>query len=206
MLAARQTHDDVGSHAAFGVGRCDGRLLLEIAVLEHPGQLDDAFQLQLAPAAAHAGPLERVHQPAGLAPQFLAGRIERGDPLDERRARLRAAALRFPNLAIHLLERFRDRREQLLDRLLARVEIGRGFRARLAQPRFGQIEKRPVVGFQRFGGERLERLAQLRVGLFVELGTLGADGALAFELVAKTRQALGGRQAIPPMRRWRDQS
>jgi hypothetical protein len=41
-------------------------LLLEVAAIEHAGELDDALQLELAPAAADAGPLEGVDQARGL--------------------------------------------------------------------------------------------------------------------------------------------
>ena len=205
VLAAGQPDDDVGPHAALGVGGRNRRLLLEIAALEHPGQLDHALQLQFAPASADARPLERVDQAAGLAAQFLAGRVERGDTLDERRARLGPAPFGFPDLAIHLIERSRKRREQALDRLLARVEVGGGFGARFAQPRFRQIEKRPVVGLERLGRQRLERLAQLRVGLLVKPGALGGEGPLALQLTAKMRQGRTAGEPSHARRRCQDQ-
>ena len=90
LLAAGQPHDHVGPDPAVVVAL--NRVLLdEIAVLDHAGELDDALQLQLAPAAADAGPLERVGEPARLVPQALAGGVERRDrciscaPLSTRR-------------------------------------------------------------------------------------------------------------------------
>ena len=50
VLAAGQPHLHVRPQAAI-VGRCRD-LLLEIAVREHAGELHDALQLDLAPAAA----------------------------------------------------------------------------------------------------------------------------------------------------------
>ena len=57
VLAAGQADDHIGTHAAIRVDCRDRVLLLEVAVLDHAGELDDAFQLQLAPAAADARPL-----------------------------------------------------------------------------------------------------------------------------------------------------
>ena len=59
---------------------------------------------------------------------------------------LRAAALGVLDLAVHLVQRLRHRREQLFDRLLARVDVGGGFGARLLQPRFGEMQERLIVG------------------------------------------------------------
>ena len=127
---------------------------------DHAGQLDHALQLQLAPAAADARPLERVHELAGLGAQILAGGVERGDALQQLRAGLDAPTLGFPDLAVHVAERFRHRRQQVLDGHLALVDVGRGRRAGLAQPRFGQVEKRLVVALERFVAQRAKRVPQ----------------------------------------------
>ena len=87
------------------------------------------------------------------------------DALQQLRAGLEPPALGLLDLAIDLVERLRDRREQVLDRLLAGVDIGGRLRARFAQTGFGEIEKRPVVGLQRLGGQRLEGFAQRPFGL-----------------------------------------
>ena len=105
VLAAGQVDDDVGPHAAVAVGAGERLLLVEVAVLDHAGELDDALELQLAPAAADAGALQRVDQPRRFAAQVAAHRVERAQPLHERRARLDAAALGILDLAIDLLER-----------------------------------------------------------------------------------------------------
>ena len=96
VLAAGQPDDDVGPHAAVAVAVGDRELLFEVAVLDHAGQLDDALQLQLAPAAADARPFERVHELARLGAQVLAGGVERGDALQQLRARLGPAPLGIP--------------------------------------------------------------------------------------------------------------
>ena len=54
VLAARQADDDVGPDAALVVAALNRVLLGEVAVLDHAGELDDALQLELAPAAADA--------------------------------------------------------------------------------------------------------------------------------------------------------
>ena len=51
------------------VGVGEVHLLLEVAVLDHAGQLDRAPQVQLAPLAAHVWLAQRRRQRAGLAPQ-----------------------------------------------------------------------------------------------------------------------------------------
>ena len=112
-------------------------LLVEIAVLDHAGELDDALQLQLAPAAADAGPLERVDQPARFGLQILADRVERRDALQQRwRRSCDAAPLGVLDFAVDLLERFRHRREQIFDRLLARVDVSVASDSRLRAAAF----------------------------------------------------------------------
>ena len=125
-----QPDDDVGPHAA--ARRAVNRVLLrEVAVLDHAGELDDALQLELAPAAADAGPLERVGEAPRFVAQVLPGGVERRDLLHQLRAALDAPALGVLDLAIDLLERLGHRREQILDRLLARVDVGRSLRSAL---------------------------------------------------------------------------
>ena len=98
-----------------------------------------------------------------------------------------APALRLLDLAIDLIQRFRDRREQVLHRLFAGVDIGGRLRAGLAQTGFGEIEKRLVVGFQGLGGQRLEGFTQRPFGFVVRLEPLGVHGAVLVELVPKLR-------------------
>ena len=83
VLAARQLDDEVGAeHAPVGVGR--RRLLVEVAVREHPGELDDALELDLAPAAAHVRRAERGAQVAGLGAELLLPLRERLHLLGQR--------------------------------------------------------------------------------------------------------------------------
>ena len=84
---------------------------------------------------------------------------------DQVRAGCDAAVLGVLDLAVHLIERLRHRREQIFDRFLARVDVGGGFGARFAQARFGQIKKRPVVRVKGFRAEGLKRGAKIRFRL-----------------------------------------
>ena len=59
-LAERQADDHVGAQAS-GVGP-QARLLLEVAAVQHAGELDDPAQLHLAPAPAHRGRPQRARQ------------------------------------------------------------------------------------------------------------------------------------------------
>ncbi len=69
VLAARQADDQVGRQApAVGVGRL---LDVEVAVLEHPGRLDDAPQLELAPVAADVRRPQRLDETPRLDLQGL---------------------------------------------------------------------------------------------------------------------------------------
>ena len=69
--SCRPAADDEVRAQPSVLGR-DVRLRLEVAVLDHPRHLDDAAQLDLAPAAAHVRPVaERADEVAGLAPQLL---------------------------------------------------------------------------------------------------------------------------------------
>ena len=58
--------------AAAARPRCRGRrLLLEVAVGEHAGRLDDVPELDLAPAAAYVRRAQRLDEVAGLEPEAL---------------------------------------------------------------------------------------------------------------------------------------
>ena len=85
-----------------------------------------------------------------------------------------------------MFERFGHRREQVLDGLFSRIDVGAGFDACFAKPGFCEDKKRLIVGFQRLGAERLERLAQPSFGIVIGPETLGMDGALLFDFRSQT--------------------
>ncbi len=162
-------------------------------MLDHAGQLDDAFELKLAPPAADARALERIHQPRRLGAQTLACRVERRDALHQLRAGLDAPALGVLDLAVHLLERLLQRREQTLNGLLPRVDIGRRLVPRLPQPGFGQVEKSPVVRVERLGAQGLERVAEGCFGFLVgpQAFTMGRAISFRGHLQAGMRRPAG---------------
>src|SRR5258707_8305514 len=144
LLPARQLHDQVGAEPAV-LGR-DVRLRDEVDVLEHPGHLDDAAQLHLAPAAAHVRAVaQRADEVARFAPQLLLRLHQLTHLLGERRVRALARDLELLQLHVHLLERLLQRRDEVLDRLLL-----------LAELRGRELEERLIVLAQRIGGERVE--------------------------------------------------
>ena len=137
LLAAGQPHDRRPAGSGHRRRRLNRALLGEIAVLDHPGELDDALQLQLAPAAADAGPLEGVGQPARFVAQALAGGVERRRsaacswaPFSTRR---RSESLISRSTCSSVL---RHRRQQILDRLLAGVDVRRSPRCALRAAAF----------------------------------------------------------------------
>ncbi len=121
-----------------------------------------------------------------LVAQALSGGVERGNPLHQLRAALDASPLGVLDLAVHLVERLRHRREQILDRLLARVDIAGRFAARFAQTRFGEGKKCLVVGLERVSTQCLKGFAQLALSLIVRPETLRVHGAIFLELGPKT--------------------
>ena len=157
-------------------------LLFEVAVLDHAGQLDDAFELQLAPAAADTRTLERIDQPSRFGLQVFANRIERRDTLQQARAVLHAPALRILDLAVHTFERVRHRGEQIVDRLLARVDIGRGLGARLFEPRLGEMEERFVVLVEGLGAQRGKGIAEPGFSVRVGFQPFRVNGPIRFQL------------------------
>ena len=97
-LAARQLDDQVGAEQpAFVVAFA--LLRAEVAVVEHPGQLDDALQLHLAPAAADVRGAERRDEAAGLGAEAFLALGDGAQLLADGGDRLQRAAPRAPSPA-----------------------------------------------------------------------------------------------------------
>jgi len=144
-LATGERHDEVGAQPPVLEG--DVLLRLEVAVLDHAGHLDHAPKLDLAPAPADVRPVaERAHEVAGLAAKLLLGVHQLADLRAELRIGARARHLELLELPVHLLQRLGDRRDELLDRLLARLEL-----------RLREREERLALRREDVGGERLHR-------------------------------------------------
>ena len=73
FLPPGEPDDEVGPEEACLRRRARSCCVDEVAVLEHPCELDDALQLHLAPAAAHLRGPQRRHEVARLAAQLLLG-------------------------------------------------------------------------------------------------------------------------------------
>ena len=117
-LLARETNDQIGPQPSI-VGRdCD--LLVEVAVGQHAGKLDDALELNLPPASPDVRRPQRGRKRCGALAQ-----LRQLSP--ERAVRPLSRQLQRADLAVDLLER-----------LLQRPDVAR-------QLRFGDLEERRAV-------------------------------------------------------------
>ena len=171
-------HDEVRPETAV-LGR-DVRLRLEVAVLEHPGHLDDSPQLDLAPARRALRPVAQgADEVPGLAAELALrlgelAHLRRSAPSTRACARPRApAACRRPSGATRP-----DRRHEVLDRLLALFELLRRRCCSCSSLPDGEVEERLVVPLQRVGCERAETSRGARppeCGLRLAMGPARAD-------------------------------
>src|SRR3954470_13323311 len=115
-LAARQLHDQIGAEQrAFVVARA--RLRLEVAVVEHPRELDDALELELAPLAADVRRAQCRHEAARLGTELLLPERDLAQPLADLRPRACALLLELPRLRLEPGQRLLDRGELRLREL-----------------------------------------------------------------------------------------
>src|SRR4029078_10697569 len=130
----------------------------EVAVLEHARHLDHSPQLDLTPAAADVGPVSQgAHQVPSLAAE-LALRLAQVANLDAQlRVRTGPRDLELLQLSVDLLERLRDRGQEMLDRVLALLQLLRGLLPELLELRPGQLDEGLVVRRERIRGEGLQR-------------------------------------------------
>src|SRR6185312_10865073 len=84
-------------------------LLLEIAVLEHAGELDHALQLDLTPAAPDVRSPQGGAEVAGLGPQALLAFGQRAHLFGERAVRALALAVERLGLLVERPQRDGDR-------------------------------------------------------------------------------------------------
>src|SRR5262249_47498249 len=133
------------------------RLRAEVAVLEHPCKLDDALELDLAPAAAHVRRAQRGHEATGLGAELLLAVGDLAEPLADRRHLAGALVLELPRLRLHLRRRSLDGGELAL----------------------GQLGQRALAFDQDVAGRRLE--TALPVGLMLQLLLRARDSLAAPE-------------------------
>ena len=114
--------------------RRHAHLGVEVAVLGHPGQLDDALQLDLAPAAADLRAAQRPGQRPGLVRQLRRRPVQRRDLLPQRGVGADPVPLDLAQLALDPLQGVAGGAQQRPDRR-RRVPVGRrGDGAGPAQP------------------------------------------------------------------------
>ena len=183
MLAARHVDDQVGSQRRLVTGQ--RRLLDEVAVADHAGGLDDVAQLHLAPLAARVGLAQRGHERAGLGPQPLAGLGQRPQLRLEPPARLTPLLVEREQLGVDPAELLLDRRDELLDRLPALVEIALGLGLGGLQLRPRHLGQLGHARLQRLRAQRLERLAQPPLGVLQRRQALGRPLALMRQVGAR---------------------
>ena len=157
-LAAGELHDEIGPEQAALVVAA-ALLRAEVAVVEHAGELDDALQLHLAPAAADVGGAQRGDEAAGLGAELLLALGDRAQLLADARDLVQAPVLE--RLRLHL---------ELLQRLLDRGEL-----------RLGQREQRGLALQERIARRHLEAVLPLTLALLGEreLAVEGRDARLA---------------------------
>ncbi len=181
VLPAGKVDHDVGPKApALVVGR--RHLRLEVAVLDHARELDDALQLDLAPLAAHVRRPQRGDQVAGALGQ-------RGDLLLERAVVLAARLLERLRLEVDLLERLLDRLDELLDGELARRQVLARLHLHALELGPRELEERGVVLAQRLAREGLERVCELLARLVQRLEPLLVRPPLVVELLLDPNRA-----------------
>ena len=185
VLAARQADHEIRSQGRFVPGQ--GGLLDEVAVADHAGELDHVAQLHLAPLAARVGLAQRGDQRSGLGAQALTGLGQRLQLRLEPTARLASLLVEPQQLRVHATELVAQRGDQLLDRLLALVQIALGLRLRGPQLSPRELGELRHARLQRFGAQGLERGRQPLLGVGDRGQPLGRHRALA----ARSRRAPG---------------
>ena len=135
-----------------------------------------------------------LDQPVGLAlERRQVGLDERLHLLVDGAVGLAARGLQLLVLRLQLGQRLAQRLDQLVDGLLALVEIVACHLLLLLETLFGELQQRLLVGLQRLAGQRLETLLQLLARGLQQL--LPFLGGLLLGLHARAQ--LGGRSLLP---------
>ena len=146
---ARQAHDHVRTNAAVFGRNCF--LFDEVAILKHAGHFDDAPQLNLAPATANVRRAQSFDEISGFRLKLQMRLRERFHLLAQLGVRADAVLFELADLAVDFFERFFQRLDQVVDRVLTSFEFAfRGLLKRF-EVLFREIEKRLVVVAQRVG-------------------------------------------------------
>ena len=155
---------------------------------DHPRQLDDVAQLHLAPLPARVRLAQRGHERACLGAELLACLGQRPQLRLEPAARLPPLLIELQQLRVDAAELLLERRHELLDGLLALVEIALGLdlrRLELGARHLGELRH---ARLQRLGAQRLERLGQPLLGVAERLQPLLRERPLVVEVSARFDQ------------------
>ena len=126
--APGQPDDHVRPHAGgLRVGGPRADLGVEVAVLDHAGQLDDPLQLHLAPPAADLRSAQRPGQRAGVPVQVRRRPVQRGHLLAQPGVGRGPLALHLVQVLLHPAHRVRGGRQQRVQLPGVRT-IGAGMR------------------------------------------------------------------------------
>ena len=121
VLAAGQPNHEVGPLQP--VGRAHRMLLVEVAVLDHAGELDHLAQLVLAPRPARLRRAKGRHELPRLVLELRGRLAHLVDLGTERGVGIGAFALDVLHLLFDVCQRLFQRRDEQLDRLLALLQI-----------------------------------------------------------------------------------
>ena len=138
-----------------------GLLLVEVAVVHHVGEFDDAAQLDFSPASANVRRAQGLHQLARLELQIGLRADQRCDLSRQRSVGFGAFAFHGFDLFIHFVERVGDGFDEGFDGFPTIFELAGCSLLKSLQLRPCQFEESCVVALQRFGGERLEGVLQI---------------------------------------------
>ena len=190
-VAAGQADDEIRPQPP-GVGQ-RRRLLLEVAVLEHAGQLDDAAKLDLAPATAHPGRAEGADERLRLVLQLLLRLADRVERRAQAGGVVDAAAVGVGERRRHLRQRVPDRCDERVELLLALAEVGGGQAMDAGDLLVGELEELARAGRQDVGGEGVEGVAQLLLHLADQREALG-QFALAVGQLRRQPRLVGAKR------------
>src|SRR5436305_1785250 len=124
---------------------------------DHACKLDDVAELHLSPLAASVGLAQRGDKRSSLGSQPLAGLVQPAQLGLETTARLAPLLIEAEQLGVYASQLLLERRQQLLDGVLAFVEVTLGLRLRRLQLRTGHLSQLGHACLQRLRAERLER-------------------------------------------------
>ncbi len=180
-FAAGQAHEHVGPQPRALVVERAALLFHEIAVVEHPGEFDDAAELDFAPAPAHVGPAQGVDEVVRLAAQEVLDFQQRAHLRGQSLVGSGAGAFEFDHVLAHLVEGFAHGADEGVDGLLAAFEVAGGGFVETAEVGLGEGEEAGLVGAQGVGGKRAEGVGEFRAGVVEEVELVGAGVAFGGE-------------------------